>query len=124
MKIRFVLGTILIISGFSFFQDLIGMDGVKDIQYPHIIGSVMLLLGLIIFPPSGKIIFNKLGVQDDTKLIAIILAFFFGILGIHKFYLGETKKGILYLLLMFFGISFFLAMYDVYKIYNTPIEKL
>jgi len=40
--------------------------------------------------------------------IAYLLWFFFGSLGIHKFYLGDTKKGLLYLVLGIFGwISIF-----------------
>ncbi len=33
-----------------------------------------------------------------NKNIAGLLAFFLGGLGIHKFYLGQTRKGILYIL--------------------------
>ncbi|GAB4215150.1 MAG: hypothetical protein OHK0012_14650 [Synechococcales cyanobacterium] len=33
-----------------------------------------------------------------TKLVAFLLAFFLGGLGIHKFYLGQTGWGIAYLL--------------------------
>ncbi|HCD9233303.1 TPA: TM2 domain-containing protein [Elizabethkingia anophelis] len=32
-----------------------------------------------------------------NKFITVILAFFLGGFGIHRFYLGETKKGLLYL---------------------------
>ena len=40
--------------------------------------------------------------------IAYLLWFFFGSFGIHKFYLGDTKKGLLYLVLGIFGwISIF-----------------
>ena len=31
------------------------------------------------------------------KKIAILLCFFLGTLGVHRFYLGETGKGILYI---------------------------
>jgi len=37
------------------------------------------------------------------KHIAGILALFFGIFGVHRFYLGQKKKGILYLGLFFIG---------------------
>lgn len=38
------------------------------------------------------------GVSDKNKWVAAILAFFFGIWGIHKFYLGKTNAGIIMLL--------------------------
>ena len=39
-----------------------------------------------------------------NKWIAIILAFFFGGLGLHKFYLGQIGWGVAYLLLCWTGI--------------------
>jgi TM2 domain-containing membrane protein YozV len=33
-----------------------------------------------------------------SKKVAAVLAFFLGGIGVHKFYLGETGKGLLYLL--------------------------
>lgn len=41
---------------------------------------------------------------SKSKLIAAILAFFLGLFGAHKFYLGDTKNGILYLLFCWTGI--------------------
>jgi TM2 domain-containing membrane protein YozV len=38
------------------------------------------------------------GFPDKNKWIAALLAFFFGILGVHKFYLGKTNAGIIMLL--------------------------
>lgn len=38
-----------------------------------------------------------------SKIVAGILALFFGYLGIHKFYLGQINLGILYLCCTFFG---------------------
>ena len=40
-----------------------------------------------------------------NKWIAIILAFFFGAFGIHKFYLGQIGTGIIYLLFCWTGIT-------------------
>lgn len=41
-----------------------------------------------------------------TQVVAFLLAWFFGVLGIHKFYLGQTWQGIIMLVLTFtfFGI--------------------
>lgn len=44
--------------------------------------------------------------EDNKKVIAGILAILLGYLGIHKFYLGYTKEGIIQLILGFmFGIG-------------------
>lgn len=39
-----------------------------------------------------------------NKVVAAILAFFFGGIGIHKFYLGEIGLGILYICLTLVGM--------------------
>jgi len=36
---------------------------------------------------------------EKSRVVAILLAFFLGGLGIHKFYLGQIKWGVAYLLL-------------------------
>lgn len=46
------------------------------------------------------------------KVVALIICFFFGSLGIHQFYLGNTAKGICYLLFCWTGIPFILAIID------------
>lgn len=44
--------------------------------------------------------------EDNKKVIAGILAILLGYLGIHKFYLGYTKEGVIQLLLgIMFGIG-------------------
>lgn len=39
----------------------------------------------------------KSGIPDKNKWVAALLTFFFGIWGIHKFYLGKTNAGIIML---------------------------
>ncbi|WP_316634934.1 TM2 domain-containing protein [uncultured Flavobacterium sp.] len=44
--------------------------------------------------------------EENKKVVAGILAILLGALGIHKFYLGYTKEGIIQILLNFlFGIG-------------------
>ncbi|WET00790.1 TM2 domain-containing protein [Flavobacterium sp. YJ01] len=43
--------------------------------------------------------------QENKKVIAGILAIVLGSLGIHKFYLGYTKEGLIQLVLGFCGIG-------------------
>lgn len=38
-------------------------------------------------------------VPEDKKVVAGVLALLLGGLGVHKFYLGRTKQGIIFLLL-------------------------
>lgn len=49
------------------------------------------------------------------KIVAILLAFFLGGFGIHNFYLGESKKGVLRLLTCWFGLGGLLALIDFIK---------
>ncbi|MDG5777125.1 NINE protein [Haloarculaceae archaeon H-GB2-1] len=51
--------------------------------------------------------------------LAIILAVLFGSFGIHKFYLGEVKKGLAYFLFSWTTIPFFIAFYDAFKYYSS-----
>jgi TM2 domain-containing membrane protein YozV len=55
---------------------------------------------------------------DKDKTIAIVLALFVGSFGAHKFYLGDIKKGAIYLVLFWTGIPFFLGLYDAYQYYT------
>ena len=43
------------------------------------------------------------GNDEKSKIVAGLLAIFLGGLGIHKFYLGYTKTGIVFLLISVFG---------------------
>ena len=49
------------------------------------------------------------------KIMAIVLCLFLGGVGVHNFYLGETKKGIIKILLCLFVISEVLALVDLLK---------
>ena len=40
------------------------------------------------------------GISDKTKLITLLLWFFLGGFGAHQFYLGNNKRGVLYLILL------------------------
>lgn len=50
--------------------------------------------------------------HDRSRTTAIILAFFLGAVGIHKFYLGQTTAGVVYLLFFWTCIPAFLALID------------
>jgi len=69
------------------------------------------------------------------KTLAGLLALILGTLGVHRFYLGQPKLGILYLILLFTGISAILGLIDAVMFltmnqedfdekYNTPAENL
>lgn len=47
-----------------------------------------------------------------NRTTAGLFALFLGWAGIHRFYLGQTGLGILYFILMFFGVSFILGLID------------
>ncbi len=47
-----------------------------------------------------------------NKYVAAILAFFFGIFGVHRFYLGQTVLGIIYLFFFWTGIPAIVGLID------------
>ena len=47
-----------------------------------------------------------------SKWLAVTLAFFFGIFGAHKFYLGDRKVGVLYLVFFWTTIPLYLGIID------------
>lgn len=60
--------------------------------------------------PSGELeAITVISKGKSKKTVAVLLAFFFGVFGAHKFYLGYNKQGIYMLLLFVFG-SFFLGL--------------
>lgn len=44
------------------------------------------------------------------RIFAIILCFFLGLLGIHKFYLNQNKRGLLILILTLTGIGLIISI--------------
>lgn len=60
---------------------------------------------------------------EKSRVTAILLAFFLGFLGVHKFYLGQVRKGLLYILFSCTGLSCFLAWIDVVKFLTWSDEK-
>ena len=58
--------------------------------------------------------------DNENKLILIVIAIFCGAFGIHNFALGETKKGIVKIVgsLLCGIVGSILAWYDIVKIYK------
>lgn len=54
--------------------------------------------------------------KKKSQYKAMFLALFLGIFGVHQFYLGHTKKGVVYLLLCWTTIPFFLGVFDFLRI--------
>ena len=75
---------------------------------------------------QGPILGHKWAMEHKSTLAAYLLWFFFGLLGIHRFYLGHTGWGIAYLLTGgFIGIGWLvdLFMIPAYVVnYNHRID--
>lgn len=56
---------------------------------------------------------QRVKLHDRDKTIAALLAFFVGGLGIHKFYLGETGLGVLYLIFCWTFIPTIIAFIEM-----------
>ena len=52
-----------------------------------------------------------------NKTVAALLALFLGGIGIHKFYLGKTGRGILYLLFFWTGIPMIIGFISALKLF-------
>lgn len=50
--------------------------------------------------------------MSNQRLAAILFAFLLGGFGAHKFYLGDTKMGIIYLLFCWTGIPSIIALVE------------
>lgn len=60
---------------------------------------------------------------DKNKTVAGVLALLLGDIGIHKFYLGQTGKGILYILFCWTFIPALLALIEGIQILCMNDEK-
>ena len=74
------------------------------------------------YPPQGVnvVVQNNIGTQgsalvrvaDRNKFVAAVLAFFLGGFGVHKFYLGQTGMGVVYLIFCWTFIPGFIAFIE------------
>lgn len=70
-------------------------------------------------PPVNIVVQNSVNagglqrVANRQKSMAIVLAFFLGGIGVHKFYVGENARGILYMLFCWTFIPTLLSWVDI-----------
>ena len=55
-------------------------------------------------------------IANRNKWIAALLAFMFGWMGAHKFYLGQTGMGIVYLLTCWTAIPLFISLVETFML--------
>lgn len=61
------------------------------------------------------------GDQPKNKIVAAVLAFFFGTFGVHNFYLGYTKRGAYQLGLAIAGIVLSIVIIGVFLLLAAAI---
>ena len=89
---------------------------------------VCLNCGVAVTPQKTELERSKKTPDDSwvpagkDKITAMLLAFFLGGFGIHCFYLGESKKGVLRLLTCWFGLGSILALIDFIRMLTGSYE--
>lgn len=61
--------------------------------------------------------------MGKNKWIAVGLAFYGGVFGLHHFYLGETRSGIKHLLLSWSMIPALFGLFDAINYLTMPAKK-
>ena len=70
-----------------------------------------------------KPIFNEEPTKPVNKLIYCIFAILFGSLGVHNFFAGKSKQGILYLLFSWSAIPNILSIIDFIKALTKKADE-
>lgn len=78
----------------------------------HAKAEICPVCGVRQMPVPGVIQLGTIAPNGRSKLAAILLAFFLGGFGIHKFYLGRIGWGIVYLLLCWTFIPAFISIIE------------
>ncbi len=60
--------------------------------------------------------------MNSDKMILAIVALLVGTFGIHNFMMGESKKGVVKILLCWTGISSIIALIDAIKLFTDKYE--
>jgi TM2 domain-containing membrane protein YozV len=76
-----------------------------------------------IFHNGGMDALASTAPNGKSKIVAAILAFFLGFIGVHKFYLGETGKGILYLIFFWTFIPGIIAFVEAIMLLTMRDEE-
>lgn len=61
--------------------------------------------------------------HDRSKTTAGLLAIFFGGIGVHRFYLGQTGMGILYLVFCWTFVPAAIGVIDGISFFNMPLQR-
>ena len=59
--------------------------------------------------------------MKKSKTVAALLCFFFGMLGLHRFYLGHTNIGIIQLVLTIVGVFTLLFLIGIFLLWGNAI---
>lgn len=65
---------------------------------------------------------EKTRYHDRNKTTAGLLAIFLGGFGVHRFYLGQTAQGFLYLVFFWSFVPAFIGLIDGIGFFNMPLQ--
>lgn len=62
-------------------------------------------------------------IEKKNRFVALVIALFFGYLGLHKFYLNRNTAGILYFLFFWTFIPAILSIFDIVVLATTSDQE-
>ncbi|HOU25053.1 MAG TPA: TM2 domain-containing protein [Anaerolineae bacterium] len=97
---------------------------VKKTKQEEVAAKLELQQLVTALPPQSQAAFLvQYNVQRKDPTTAVVLALLFGGIGLHKFYLGQTGLGILYLLFSWTFVPAIVSFFEAFALTRSVIQK-